>query len=65
MGIADDDLRVNPNGGAIAMGHSPGMSGARLVGTAALELSLMAGKLALAATETDDGQGIAVGLERV
>ena len=39
LGIADDDPRVNPNGGAIALGHPLGMSGARITGTAALELA--------------------------
>ncbi len=48
LGIADDDKRVNPNGGAIALGHPLGMSGARIAGTAALELSLNGGKYALA-----------------
>lgn len=42
LGIADDDPRVNPNGGAIALGHPLGMSGARIAGTAAMELSLTA-----------------------
>ena len=39
LGLADDDPRVNPNGGAIALGHPLGMSGARIVGTAARELA--------------------------
>jgi acetyl-CoA C-acetyltransferase/acetyl-CoA acyltransferase len=64
MGIADDDPRVNRNGGAIALGHPLGMSGARLAGTAALELSLGAGRRALAAMCIGVGQGIALALER-
>ena len=44
LGIADDDARVNPNGGAIALGHPLGMSGARIAGTAALELALRGGR---------------------
>ena len=48
LGVPDDDHRVNPNGGAIALGHPLGMSGVRIVGTAALELSLSSGKRALA-----------------
>ncbi len=47
LGIADDDPRVNPNGGAIALGHPLGMSGARIVGTAALELQARGGRRAL------------------
>ncbi|OLP62593.1 3-oxoadipyl-CoA thiolase [Xaviernesmea oryzae] len=65
LGIADDDLRVNPNGGAIALGHPLGMSGARLAGTAALELSLTGKRKALATMCIGVGQGIAVALERV
>ncbi|MBY6201011.1 3-oxoadipyl-CoA thiolase [Maritalea mobilis] len=65
LGIADDDPRVNPNGGAIALGHPLGMSGARLVGTAALELSLTGGTMALATMCIGVGQGIATALERV
>lgn len=63
--IADDDPRVNPNGGAIALGHPLGMSGARLVGTAALELRLRGGKRALATMCIGVGQGIALMLEAV
>ena len=63
LGIADDDPRVNPNGGAIALGHPLGMSGLRLVGTAALQLA--PGELALAAMCIGVGQGIAIALERV
>jgi 3-oxoadipyl-CoA thiolase len=65
LGIAEDDPRVNPNGGAIALGHPLGMSGARITGSAALELSLGGGKLALATMCIGVGQGIAVALERV
>ena len=65
LGVADDDGRVNPNGGAIALGHPLGMSGARITGSAALELSLGGGKLALATMCIGVGQGIAVALERV
>lgn len=65
LGIADDDARVNPNGGAIALGHPLGMSGARIAGTAALELRLNGGRRALATMCIGVGQGIAVALERV
>ena len=65
LGIADDAPYVNPNGGAIALGHPLGMSGARLVGTAALELSLTGKRLALATMCIGVGQGIAVALEAV
>lgn len=64
LGIADDDPRVNPNGGAIALGHPLGMSGARITGTAALELRLTGGKRALATMCIGVGQGIAIALER-
>ena len=63
--ISDDDSRVNPNGGAIALGHPLGMSGARLAGTAALELKLTGGKKALATMCIGVGQGIAIALEAV
>lgn len=63
--IADDDPRVNPNGGAIALGHPLGMSGARITGTAALELAGTGGKRALATMCIGVGQGIAIALERV
>jgi acetyl-CoA acyltransferase len=63
--VADDDPRVNPNGGAIALGHPLGMSGARIVGTAALELKLNGGRLALATMCIGVGQGIAVAIEAV
>ena len=65
LGIAEDGAHVNPNGGAIALGHPLGMSGARIAGTAALELSLTGGKRALATMCIGVGQGIAIALERV
>ena len=65
LGIADDDPRVNPNGGAIALGHPLGMSGARIVGTAALELHLTGGKRALSTMCIGVGQGIALAIEAV
>jgi acetyl-CoA C-acetyltransferase/acetyl-CoA acyltransferase len=64
LGIADDDPRVNPNGGAIALGHPLGMTGARITGTAALELALRGGRRALATMCIGVGQGIAIALER-
>ena len=64
LGIADDDPRVNPNGGAIALGHPLGMSGARITGTAAKELTLKGGRYALATMCIGVGQGIAIALER-
>jgi acetyl-CoA acyltransferase len=64
LGIADDDKRVNPNGGAIALGHPLGMSGARITGTAALELAVTGGRRALATMCIGVGQGIAIALER-
>ncbi|MBN9053405.1 MAG: 3-oxoadipyl-CoA thiolase [Rhizobiales bacterium] len=65
LGIADDAENVNPNGGAIALGHPLGMSGARITGTAALELQLKGGKRSLSTMCIGVGQGIAVALERV
>lgn len=65
LGIADDDPRVNPNGGAIALGHPLGMSGARITGSAALEMQLTGGKRALATMCIGVGQGIAIALEAV
>ncbi|QEW20776.1 3-oxoadipyl-CoA/3-oxo-5,6-dehydrosuberyl-CoA thiolase [Marinibacterium anthonyi] len=65
LGIADDDPRVNPNGGAIALGHPLGMSGARITGTAALELKLNGGKRSLSTMCIGVGQGIAIALEAV
>jgi acetyl-CoA acetyltransferase family protein len=63
LGLADDDARVNPNGGAIALGHPLGMSGTRLLHTAALELSLTGKKYALCTMCVGVGQGYAVVLE--
>jgi acetyl-CoA acetyltransferase family protein len=65
LGIADDDARVNPNGGAIALGHPLGMSGTRITGTAALELARTGGLRSLSTMCIGVGQGIAVALERV
>jgi 3-oxoadipyl-CoA thiolase len=65
LDVAEDDPRVNPNGGAIALGHPLGMSGARITGTAALELGLAGKRRALATMCIGVGQGIAVALERV
>ncbi|APG94217.1 3-oxoadipyl-CoA thiolase [Sinorhizobium americanum] len=65
LGIADDDPRVNRNGGAIALGHPLGMSGARITGTAALELAEIGGRYSLSTMCIGVGQGIAVALERV
>ncbi|GGF22708.1 acetyl-CoA acetyltransferase [Youhaiella tibetensis] len=65
LGLPEDAPQVNSNGGAIALGHPLGMSGARIAGTAALELSLTGKKLALATMCIGVGQGIAIALERV
>ena len=65
FGLADDDSRVNPNGGAIALGHPLGMSGARITGTAALELARKGGLRSLSTMCIGVGQGIAIALERV
>jgi 3-oxoadipyl-CoA thiolase len=65
LGIPEDGEHVNPNGGAIALGHPLGMSGARITGTAALELSIRQAKRALATMCIGVGQGISVALERV
>ncbi|GES49310.1 acetyl-CoA acetyltransferase [Rhizobium sp. NBRC 114257] len=65
LGIADDDTRVNRNGGAIALGHPLGMSGARITGTAALELKETGGRYSLSTMCIGVGQGIAIALERV
>ncbi|MBX3583829.1 MAG: 3-oxoadipyl-CoA thiolase [Rhizobiaceae bacterium] len=64
LGIADDDPRVNRNGGAIALGHPLGMSGARITGTAALELVKTGGRRSLSTMCIGVGQGIAIALER-
>jgi 3-oxoadipyl-CoA thiolase len=65
LGLADDEAHVNPNGGAIALGHPLGMTGARLVGTAALELRNSGSRLALCTMCIGVGQGIAMVIERV
>lgn len=65
LGIAEDAPHVNPNGGAIALGHPLGMTGARITGTAALELKLRGTKRALASMCIGVGQGIAIALEGV
>ena len=65
LGIADHDPRVNPNGGAIALGHPLGMSGARLVTTAMYQLHRTGGRYALCTMCIGVGQGIAVVIERV
>ncbi|MCC8932700.1 3-oxoadipyl-CoA thiolase [Rhizobium sp. 'Codium 1'] len=65
LGIASNDPRVNRNGGAIALGHPLGMSGARIAGTAALELKETGGRYALSTMCIGVGQGIAIALERV
>ena len=65
LGLADDDARVNPNGGAIALGHPLGASGARLVTTAVNQLQRSGGRYALCTMCIGVGQGIAVVLERV
>ena len=65
LGIADDDPRVNPNGGAIAIGHPLGMSGARLVTTAMYQLHRSGGRYALCTMCIGVGQGIALIIERV
>jgi acetyl-CoA acyltransferase len=65
LGIPEDADHVNPNGGAIALGHPLGMSGARITGTAALELKLTGKKRALATMCVGVGQGISIALEAV
>jgi 3-oxoadipyl-CoA thiolase len=65
LGVADDDARVNPNGGAIALGHPLGASGARLVTTALNQLEAIQGKYALCTMCIGVGQGIALIIERV
>jgi len=65
LGVADDDARVNPNGGAIALGHPLGASGARLATTAVNQLHRTGGRYALCTMCIGVGQGIAVVLERV
>ncbi|MBS0593455.1 MAG: 3-oxoadipyl-CoA thiolase [Proteobacteria bacterium] len=65
LGLADDDARVNPNGGAIALGHPLGASGARLATTALNQLEVSGGRYALCTMCIGVGQGIALVLERV
>jgi len=65
LAVADDDPRVNPNGGAIALGHPLGASGARLIGTATYQLMRSRGKYALCTMCIGVGQGVAMILERV
>ena len=65
LGVRDDDPRVNPNGGAIALGHPLGMSGARLVTTAMYQLHRTGGRFALCTMCIGVGQGIAMVIERV
>jgi len=65
LGVADDDPRVNPNGGAIALGHPLGASGARLVTTAVNQLHASGGRYALCTMCVGVGQGVAIILERV
>jgi acetyl-CoA acyltransferase len=65
LGVADDDIRVNPNGGAIALGHPLGMSGARLITSAVVELEEQKKRYALCTMCIGVGQGIAMIIERV
>lgn len=65
LGLIDDDSRLNPNGGAIALGHPLGMSGARILHSAALELHVQQKQYALATMCVGVGQGYAVVIERV
>lgn len=65
LGLPDDAAQVNPNGGAIALGHPLGMSGARLVTTASHQLVASGGRYALCTMCIGVGQGVAVILERV
>ena len=65
LGLGDDAGHVNPNGGAIALGHPLGMSGARIAGAAALELRRRGGRYALATMCVGVGQGAAIAIERV
>jgi 3-oxoadipyl-CoA thiolase len=64
LGLPDDAEHVNPNGGAIALGHPLGMSGARIAGAAALELTRRGGRYGLATMCVGVGQGVAMALER-
>ena len=65
LGIADDAAHVNPNGGAIALGHPLGMSGARLVTTALYQLQAMKGRYGLCTMCVGVGQGVALVIERI
>ncbi|MEP0941638.1 MAG: 3-oxoadipyl-CoA thiolase [Rhizobiaceae bacterium] len=65
LGLDEAAPHINPNGGAIALGHPLGMSGARITGTAALELQTNGGRYGLATMCIGVGQGIAIGLEKV
>ncbi|MGF6163182.1 acetyl-CoA acyltransferase [Pseudomonas sp. 2725] len=65
LGLAETDARINPNGGAIALGHPLGMSGARLITTALHQLELKKGRFALCTMCIGVGQGIAIIIERV
>ncbi|SDL62422.1 3-oxoadipyl-CoA thiolase [Modicisalibacter muralis] len=65
LGITDDDPRVNPNGGAIALGHPLGMSGARIITSAMHELEIKGGRYALCTMCIGVGQGIATVIERI
>jgi 3-oxoadipyl-CoA thiolase len=65
LGLADDSEHVNPNGGAIALGHPLGMSGARIAGAAAFELKRRGGRYGLATMCVGVGQGAALAIERV
>ena len=65
MGLKDDDVRINPNGGAIALGHPLGVSGTRIVQTAALELQKQNKRYALCTMCIGVGQGYATVIERV
>ena len=64
LGVVDDDPRINPNGGAIALGHPLGMSGARILNTAAIELHKQNKQYALVTMCIGVGQGYAVVLEK-
>jgi 3-oxoadipyl-CoA thiolase len=65
LGVADDAPHVNPNGGAIALGHPLGMSGARLIMTAVHQLQRSNGRRALATMCVGVGQGVALAVERI
>jgi acetyl-CoA acyltransferase len=65
LGLAEDAPHINPNGGAIALGHPLGMSGARITGSAALDMAAGDARYALATMCVGVGQGIAIALERV